>query len=110
MITVKLARGVKTVSWTGGDITLYEGDVSGFHSVRIAVTAYTQSGGLMIKVLDVEDPAEPIVLQENVNEASYQEMRTSLDVPGRRMAVRIWVDECPTGSVQLTWGVWGRSG
>ena len=106
--TVQLARGAKTVQWTSGDITLYEGDVSGFASVRLAVTAYTESGGLMIKVFDVEDAATPIVLEENVAETSYQEMRTTLPVPGRRMAVRIWVDECPTGRVELTWGVWGR--
>lgn len=106
--TVQLARGVQTVPWTSGDITVFEGDVSGFAAVRVAVTAYTESGGLMIKVFDVEDAATPIVLEENVAETSYQEMRTTLPVPGRRMAVRIWVDECPTGQVQLTWGVWGR--
>lgn len=106
--TVELARGAETVHWTSGDITLYEGDVSGFASVRLAVTAYTESGGLMIKVFDVEDATTPIVLKENIAETSYQEMRTALPVPGRRMAVRIWVDECPTGRVELTWGVWGR--
>jgi hypothetical protein len=64
----------------------------------------------MIKVFDVEDAGTPVVLEENVAETSYQEMRTTLPVPGRRMAVRIWVEECPTGQVQLSCGIWGRPG
>jgi hypothetical protein len=87
---------------------LFEGDVSGFRTVRLAVTAFVQDGGLMIKVLDVEDPTRSIVLQESVAETSYQELRTTLDVPGRRMAVRIWVDDHPGQAIQATWGVWGR--
>ncbi|HSP36912.1 MAG TPA: hypothetical protein VLR26_04080 [Frankiaceae bacterium] len=93
-----------------GDITLFSGDVSGYRSVRIAATAYTESGGLMIKVLEVEDASRPIVLEENVAEESYQELRTTLEVPGRVLALRVWVDECPTGSVDLSWGVWGLAG
>jgi hypothetical protein len=106
--TVQLARGIQTFPGTPGDITLYEGDVSGFRTVRLAVTAYVENGGLMIKVFDVEDPARPIVLAENVAETAYQELRTTLDLPGRRMAVRIWVDETGGHDVQVTWGIWGR--
>jgi hypothetical protein len=106
--TVQMARGIQDFTSGGGDITLFEGDVSGFRTVRLAVTAFVQDGGLMIKVLDVEDPTRPIVLQESVAETSYQELRTTLDVPGRRMAVRIWVDDHPGQAIQATWGVWGR--
>lgn len=108
--TVQLSRGIQTIAWTSGDIVLFEGDVAAYRSVRISATAYTESGGLMLKILEVDDPATPIVLMENVSEVSYQELRVCLDVPGRRIALRVWVDECPTGAVQVTWGVWGRPG
>jgi hypothetical protein len=106
--TVLLARGIEDFTSGGGEITLYEGDVSAFGAVRLAVTAFVQDGGLMIKVLDVEDAARPIVLQESIAETSYQEMRTTLEIPGRRMALRIWVDDHPGQAIQATWGVWGR--
>jgi hypothetical protein len=108
--TVQLARGSQTFSWTSGDIVLFQGDVSAYRSVRVCASVYTESGGLMLKILEVEDPATPVVILENEAEVSYQELRVCLDVPGRRLALRVWVDECPTGSVQATWGVWGRPG
>ncbi len=106
--TMLLSRGSDSFTSAGGEIPLYEGDVSGYRTIRLAVTAFVPDGGLMIKVYDVEDPALPIVLQESVAETGYQELRTTLDVPGRRLAVRIWVDDHPGQQIQVTWGIWGR--
>lgn len=110
--TVQLARGIQTFAWHRGDpdITLFEGDVSVYASIRIAATAYTQDGGLMLKLTEVSDPATPIVLEENVSEQNYQELRTLVGTPGRRVRLFVWMDECPSGQVEITWGVWGRSG
>jgi hypothetical protein len=107
--TVLLSRGVQTFYWGRGDHVVFVGDVSGFGTVRIVVSASAQDSGLVLRVQDVEDPAVPVVLEENIIEQNSQELRTVLDVPGRRLAVVVWVDETPPGPVQVTWGVWGRA-
>ena len=104
-----LSRGVQTYFWGGGDHVVFVGDVSGLRTVRIVATASALSSGLVMRVEDVEDPAVPIVLEENTTEQNDQELRTVLDVPGRRLAVVVWVDEEPPGPVQVTWGIWGRA-
>jgi hypothetical protein len=107
--TVLLSRGGQTYFWGRGDHVVFVGDVSGFRTVRIVATASATSSGLVMRVEDVEDPAVPIVLEENTTEQDHQELRTVLDVPGRRLAVVVWVDEEPPGPVQVTWGIWGRA-
>ena len=107
--TVLLSRGAQTYYWGRGDHVVFVGDVSCLRTVRIVVTASAQSSGLVVRVQDVEDPAVPIVLEENATEQNDQELRTVLDVPGRRLAVVVWVDEEPPGPVQVTWGIWGRA-
>ena len=107
--TVLLSRGVQSFYWGGGDHVLFVGDVAGLRTVRIVVTASAESSGLVMRVQDVEDPAAPVVLEENTTEQNHQELRTVLDVPGRRLAVVVWVDEEPPGPVHVTWGIWGRA-
>ena len=107
--TVLLSRGVQTFHWGRGDHAVFFGDVSGLRTVRVVVTASAQSSGLVLRVQDVEDPAAPVVLEENTVEQNHQELRTVLDVPGRRLAVVVWVDETPPGPVDVTWGIWGRA-
>jgi hypothetical protein len=107
--TVLLSRGVQTYFWGRGDHAVFVGDVSGFRTLRIVATASATSSGLVMRVEDVEDPAVPIVLEENTTEQNDQGLRTVLDVPGRRLAVVVWVDEEPPGPVQVTWGIWGRA-
>lgn len=107
--TVVLSRGVQTFYWGRGDHPVFVGDVFGLRTVRIVVTASAESSGLVLRVQDVEDPAAPVVLEENVNEQNHQVLRTVLDLPGRRLAVVVWVDEEPPGPVHVTWGIWGRA-
>jgi hypothetical protein len=107
--TLQLARGSQTVAWRAGDITLFEGSVAEYGSVRIAVTAWMETGGMEIKVAEVTDPTMPIIIESSVSEQNYQELRTVLMTPGRRLRVYVWMDECPSHEIQLTWGVWGRA-
>ena len=107
--TVQLSRGTQTVAWRAGDITLFEGNVAEYGSVRLAVTAWMETGGMEIKVAEVTDPTMPIIIESSPAEQNYQEMRTVLMTPGRRLRVYIWMDECPSHEIQLTWGVWGRA-
>ena len=107
--TVLLSRGAETYHWGRGDHVVFAGDVSAVRTVRIVVTASAQDSGLVLRVQEVEDPAVPVVLEESPVEANDQELRAVLDVPGRRLAVVVWVDEEPPGPVQVTWGVWGRA-
>ena len=107
--TEMLSRGVQSFHWGRGDHVLFVGDVAGLRTVRIVVTASAESSGLVMRVQDVEDPAAPVVLEENTTEENHQELRTVLDVPGRRLAVVVWVDEEPPGPVHVTWGIWGRA-
>lgn len=112
-LTIELARGGQTFAWHRGDpdITLFEGDVSTYGSIRVSATAYTQGeGGLELKLMEVADPATPVVLEESVSEQNYQQLRTVLLTPGRRVRLYVWMDECPSGQVDVSWGVWGRTG
>jgi hypothetical protein len=108
--TVLLSRGSGTVAWTGGEILLYDGDVSAYRTVRIAASAYTECGGVEFRVVEIADPTAPIVFESSRSERNFHDMKTVLDAPGQRIAVRVWIDDCPIGKVELTWGVWGRPG